>query len=228
MSREDDTTPTTGTRLWGQPPVEWDPNRPTWADANHWHPVTDWDAYSRANVPRLVGFKVSEANLVPRLAPKWLEEAERRGLIVVGYCFGTHGVERFLEVFPPKPGRIPCLDFEGTTATVASAEAWIRRVASAYGRRPWFYGRSKWMQVGAPEGTEVAGCPAWVSQYGPRLNVPRGLGEVVAWQVSDGIHGPKDVRTHPGIEGPCDMNVLLCSIERLHQMAGLDVSPGSP
>lgn len=218
-----DETPNRGTRIWKGPPVEWDPLRPRFADVNHWHPVSDWDAYARACDAKCVGVKIGEGGLLSKGASEAVRSAESRGLVVIGYNYGTQGVDAFLRNFDPRPGRIPCLDFEGASAAVASAEAWIRAVTAAYGRRPWFYGRSKWMSEGAPLHTEVSRCPYWGSQYGHKLNVPLGVGDPVAWQYTDGQLSPSGgPREHAGV-GYCDMNVLLMTADQLATSSGLKV-----
>jgi len=207
-----------------QPVIEWDPARPVWADCNRYHPLVDPDAYAAACGCGLLGVKVSEGGLVAKTGQTAIEAAEARGLIVVGYEYGAADPERFLELFPPKPGRLPCLDFEGKNATLELAEKWVAEVTAAYGRPPWFYAGFMWRALGQPEDTALAACPWWGAQYGPHLRMMRGVGKPVAWQFRGGSTvGPDGApMTMPGIAGPgpCDLSALLCSIEELWAMAG--------
>lgn len=205
--------------------IDWDPTLLTWADCSHWHPLQDAQAYAAANHAGLVGIKVSQGSSPAALGGSMVAAAEASGLIVVGYEYGPMHPDAFLKLFPPRPGRIPCLDFEGDGITVALAEAWIRAVATAYGRQPWFYAGVNWTQAGAPEHTAMASCPWWGPQYGPHLRVPRGVGKPVAWQYSEGVGGPPHATLeHVGVKGKCDMNALLVGLDELHAMAGLGVT----
>jgi hypothetical protein len=208
------------------PTIEWDPSRQLWADVNRWHPLTDVAAYAAANKLGLIGVKVAEGSTPGKGGAETIAAAEAHGLMVVGYQFGAANPEAFLALFPPKPGRIPCLDFEGSTATVELASAWIQKVRAAYGRAPWFYAGNNWTGAGSPVGTPMQGCPWWGPQYGPHLRVLRGVGKPVAWQYAGGQGGPDGAPTHhPGIApGQCDMNCLLVSRDELLAMAGLPVS----
>lgn len=198
--------------------VRFDPQKPRFADVNHYHPVRDFGAYARAASAGALGFKVSQGSWVDPTASAHLSGSQAQNLIALGYSYGTDSVETFLRVFPPTVGCIPVLDFEGDV-TVAGAETWIRAVHDAWGRYPWFYGREVWIQRGQPSDTLVAQCPFWGAEYGEVLNTPSGVGTPVAFQFSDGSNGPLP-HDFAGI-GVCDVDMLVCSVAELAAFAGL-------
>jgi hypothetical protein len=200
--------------------IAYDPTKPQFVDASHYHPVTDFGAYVRAASARALAFKVTEGSYLDPTANEHLAGAEQHGLICIGYEFGLLNVNTFLQRFPPRPGRIPVLDFEGASISVAAAEAWIRAVQAAYGRYPWFYGHAEWIAQGAPVGTEVQKCPYWGARYGGPLEIPAGVGEPVAFQFTDGSYGPAP-HTFPGILGNCDINMFAVDVDRLRVLAEL-------
>ena len=155
--------------------------------------------------------------MVDPTANQHLSGSEERGLIAIGYAYGTDSVETFLRAFPPKAGRIPVLDFEGAV-TVAGAEAWIGAIQAAWGRYPWFYGREVWIRCGQPSDTLVAQCPFWGAEYGELLTTPNGVGTPVAFQFSDGTNGPLP-HDFAGI-GVCDVDMLICTVAQLSAFAG--------
>ena len=216
-----------------QPSIQWDSARPKFADVNRWVRLANAREYAAACDAKVIGIKVSEGE-------RWSGTPEARaavelcisaGLIVIGYQYGPYHPEAFVQAFPPRRGCIPCLDFEFSQTNrddglmrQNAAERWVETVADAWQALPWFYGRSEWQAIGSPAGTLVRHCPYWGPQYGQRLVVPKGVGRAVAWQYSDGVTGPAP-RTHAGIERaaggtkPCDMSVLLCTIDELRAMA---------
>jgi lysozyme len=204
--------------------IAFDPSRPQFVDASHYHPVTDFAAYLRASTAGALGFKVTEGSYLDPTANEHLAGAEQHGLICIGYEYGLLNVNTFLSAFPPKPGRIPVLDFEGASISVAGAEAWIRTVKQAYGRYPWFYGHNEWISQGAPSGTEVQNCPYWGARYGGPLEIPNGVGNPVAFQFTDGKNGPAP-HAFPGVAGNCDINMLIISPADLRTLAGLTAAP---
>lgn len=208
--------------------IAFDPSRPQFVDASHYHPVVDFGAYLPAATAGALAFKVTEGSYLDPTDNDHLAAAEQYGLVCIGYEYGLLNVSRFLEAFPPKPGRIPVLDFEGASISVAAAEAWIKAVKSAYGRYPWFYGHSEWVAQGAPTGTEVCNCPYWGARYGGPLEIPAGVGKPVAFQFTDGSYGPQP-HAFPGVSGNCDINMLVVSRDELREMAGLGgAAPSAP
>lgn len=206
----------------------YDPTRPRFADVSHYHPVVDFAAYAAATAARALGFKVTEGSYLDATANRHITGAEEAGLICIGYEYGLLNVNTYLKYFPPKSGRIPVLDFEGASVSVASAEAWIKAVKSAYGRYPWFYGHAEWIAQGAPSDTEVSNCPYWGARYGGPLQAPNGVGQAVAFQFTDGSHGPQP-HTFPGVSGNCDINMLLIDPAALQAMAhGATPAPQGP
>lgn len=199
--------------------IAFDLNRPRFADVSRYHPVVDFGAYAAATGAGALAFKVTEGSYLDPTANGHLRGAESAGLVTIGYEFGVLNVNTFLEYFPPKPGRIPVLDFEGASITVAAAEAWIKAVRSAYGRSPWFYGHSEWVAQGAPGGTEIANCPYWGARYGGPLEIPNGVGKPVAFQYTDGSNGPQP-HAFAGVTGNCDINMLVIEPDELRAMAG--------
>src|SRR5664279_829294 len=117
--------------------IVFDPDKPQFVDASHYHPVVDLGSYVQAAKAGALAFKVTEGTYLDPTANDHLAGAEQHGLIAIGYEYGL-------------------LNVEGAQISVASAEAWIRAVKAAYGRYPWFYGHSEWAARGAPAGTEVA------------------------------------------------------------------------
>jgi hypothetical protein len=204
--------------------ISWDPTLPVWADVNRYHPLVSASDYAQANKAHLIGVKISQGAAPGHNGHTAVAAAELFGLIVVGYEYGPTHPDVFLKLFPPKPGRIPCLDYEGSELSVAAAELWIQTVRAAYGRAPWFYGGERWVAAGEPINTAVAGCPWWAPEYASHLRVLRGVGKPIAWQFSNGVAGPPNSpRNHSGVEGNCDLSVLLCGGSELRLMAGLPV-----
>jgi lysozyme len=206
--------------------ISFDPSRPQFVDASHYHPVVDFGAYIQAAAAGALAFKVTEGSYLDPTANDHLAGAEQHGLISIGYEYGLLNVNTFLQYFPPRAGRIPVLDFEGASISVSAAEGWIRAVKSAYGRYPWFYGHSEWVARGAPTGTEVQNCPYWGARYGGPLEVPSGVGTPVAFQFTDGSNGPQP-HSFPGVSGNCDINMLVISPDALRGLAELSAAPAT-
>lgn len=186
-----------------------DSKLPRFADVNHYHPVRSFALYKAACTIALLGVKICQGTIPARLGQEMVSRAEEAGLKVLGYAFGCESPETFLRYLPPKEGRIPCLDFEGDTATPAAAEHWVDVVSKAYGRMPWFYPSYVWLERGAPADTLMSQCRCWGSEYREMWRVPPNVGVPVAWQFTDGIRGPASApRVFPGI-GACDVSVLL-------------------
>jgi lysozyme len=202
--------------------ITYDPAQPQFVDASHYHPVVDFGAYIQAAGAGALAFKVTEGSYLDPTANEHLASAEQHGLVCIGYEYGLLNVNTFLQHFSPKPGRIPVLDFEGASISVAAAEAWIRAVKGAYGRYPWFYGHSEWIAQGAPANTEVQNCPYWGARYGGPLEIPSGVGKPVAFQFTNGSIGPQP-HTFPGVAGNCDINMLIISRDDLQTLADLSV-----
>jgi lysozyme len=200
--------------------VAFDPSGPQFVDASHYHPVLDFGAYTQATKAGALAFKVTEGSYLDPTANDHLVGAEQHGLVCIGYEFGLVNVNTFLRYFPPKPGRIPVLDFEGASLSVTAAEAWINAVKAAYGRYPWFYGHSEWVARGAPVDTVVSLCPYWGARYGGPLIVPPGVGRPYAFQFTDGSAGPQP-HAFSGVSGNCDINMLAVSPAELRENAGL-------
>lgn len=200
------------------PAIAFDPARPQFVDASHYHPVIDFAAYAAAAGAGTLAFKVTEGSYLDPTANDHLARAEAAGLICIGYEYGLLNVNTFLQCFGPKAGRIPVLDFEGASISIAAAEAWIKAVKAAFGRYPWFYGHSEWIAQGAPSGTEVANCPYWGARYGGPLEIPNGVGTPVAFQFTDGSYGPQP-HTFPGVSGNCDINMLIIDLPALRALA---------
>lgn len=207
--------------------IEWDPARLAWADVNHYHPLLSPQQYAESSRCGFIGIKISQDGRPADMGVQMVQAAEQHGLAVVGYQYGTRDPDGFLKLFPPREGRIACLDFEGDSATagdIGAAEAFTRRVGEAYGRPPWFYaGGVEWRRAGEPEGTAMSQLPAWCAQYGPHLRVMHGLGRPVAWQYSDGLAGPETgARWHAGVKGTCDMSVFLVPLDEIRDMADIE------
>ena len=172
------------------PVITFDPTRPQFADVSHYQPVIDFATYAAATGAAALAFEVTEGSYLDPTANAHLAGAKAAGLLCIGYEYGLVNVNTFLGLFPPKAGRIPVLDFEGASLSVAGAEAWIRAVKAAYGRYPWFYGHNEWITQGSPANTEVSNCPYWGARYGGPLEIPAGVGKPVAFQFTDGSNGP--------------------------------------
>jgi hypothetical protein len=208
------------------PVIAYDPARPQFVDASHYHPVVNFGAYAQATGAGALAFKVTQGSYIDPTANDHLVGTEQQGLICLGYEYGLVNVNNFLQHFPPKPGRIPVLDFEGASISVDAAETWIRTVKKEYGRYPWFYGHSEWMAQGSPSDTEVANCPYWGARYGGPLEIPAGVGKPVAFQFTDGSHGPQP-HAFPGVAGNCDINMLIIEPAELRALAGLAGAPAA-
>ena len=206
------------------PVIAYDPARPQFVDASHYHPVINFGVYAQATAANALAFKVTEGSYLDPTANAHLAGAEQHALVCIGYEYGLLNVNTFLQYFPPKPGRIPVLDFEGASISVAAAEAWIRAVKAAYGRYPWFYGHAEWVTQGAPVGTEVEQCPYWGARYGGPLEIPSGVGKPVAFQFTDGSYGPLP-HSFPGVSGNCDVNMVVVEPAELRALADLGPAP---
>jgi lysozyme len=200
--------------------IPYDPSRPQFVDASHYHPVVNFGLYAQSTGAGALAFKVTQGSYLDPTANDHLVGAERQGLVCIGYEYGLVNVNTFLASFAPKAGRIPVLDFEGASISVSGAEAWIRAVKSAYGRYPWFYGHNEWLAQGSPKDTEVQNCPYWGARYGGPLEVPDGVGKPVAFQFTDGSYGPQP-HSFPGVAGNCDINMLVIEPGELRALAGL-------
>jgi hypothetical protein len=200
--------------------VAFDPAAPQFVDASRYHPIVDFGAYAQAAQTGALAFKVTQGSYLDPTANDHLVGAEQHGLVCIGFEFGLVNVNTFLNYFPPKPGRIPVLDFEGASISVSAAEVWINAVKSAYGRYPWFYGHSEWVSQGAPVDTAVSLCPYWGARYGGPLVVPAGVGQPYAFQFTDGTAGPQP-HSFPGVSGNSDINMLIVSVNDLRTSAGL-------
>src|SRR5258706_16015224 len=97
--------------------ITFDPNRPMFADVNRWHPMLDIREYIKNCPAKCIGMKISEGNFIAQHAMAYLQTFEQHGLIVIGYNYGLSN-QVFMNAFPPKPGRIHCLDFDGNSLSV--------------------------------------------------------------------------------------------------------------
>jgi hypothetical protein len=226
--------------------IRFDRTRPRFPDVNEGHPVNDWDALVRQlGSTRILGFKVGNGWLHDPMSDSefgaHLRGAENHGLIALGYWFGAQKVEDYLDAFPPKIGRIPCLDFEFqhfkhqpdhviTPQDADDAHTFVTRIHAEWGRWPFFYGHSTWTRAGEPTGTNVENCPYWGPDYLGELTVPAGVGTPVVHQYAASSKGPEphffsgvaNFRDDDGILRGPDMNCLLVPFERIRQIAGLD------
>jgi hypothetical protein len=208
--------------------IVFDPARPQFVDVSHYHPIVDLAAYVAATRAAALGFKVPEGSYLDPTENNHLARAEAAGLVCIGYEYRFVNVNTFLRCFAPKAGRLPVLDFEGASLSVAGAEAWIKAVKAAYGRYPWFYGYNEWLAQGAPEQAEVANCPYWGARYGGSLEIPNGVGKPVAFQFTDGSYGSSP-HTFPGVLGNCDVNMLIIEPTELRALAtSTDASTQAP
>lgn len=194
--------------------ISYDNLKPRFADVSHYRVIQNEEAFVAASTAELVAFKVCEDANVDGTLRKNVDIASRNNLVQVGYEYDNDGsADKFLWLFPPADKRIPCIDCEAGNLTLNEAEKWIKQVQAAYGTYPWVYGRDWFVAQGAVRiyDSIVGQCPYWGSQYGVKLYVPAGikLKNVVAWQFTDGQHGPfRGMTSFPGV-GPCDINLLL-------------------
>ena len=217
--------------------IPYDSTRPRFPDVNEGHPVKDWNALLAAlGTTTILGFKVGNGWLNDPMSDSafgaHFEGAESHGLLALGYWFGAQKVDRFLSAFPPKDGRIPCLDFEFQQGhdidghDADDADAFVTKLHDEWGRWPCFYGHATWMTAGQPEGTAVENCPYWGSDYNGELTVPNGVGTPVIHQYAASSKGPEP-HTFPGVGniildgktlGP-DMNSVLVPFASIEQLA---------
>jgi len=199
-------------------------------DLNMWHVVSNWDALAKAShgVVALKAWQSSvdrpiTAEIVANFQEN-LRQAEKRGMIVIGYAFGVGGVsgalqaDALLAVFHmgtpghPVPGHILALDLErnpyGLTMTDAEAEAFVNRVHTVTGRYPILYSSEDVARPGV-----LGKCPRWVAAWGIRP------ASATIWQFTDGVLGPTP-HSFPGV-GKCDINKLLVTYGALRKLVGL-------
>src|SRR5207249_11837191 len=91
------------------------PSRPMVADVGQRCPVVDWEAYAAAvSAAGALGFRVDEGVAEDPTFRAHLAGAEVQGLVALGSADGPAGVDAFLASFPPRQGRVPVLDFDGS------------------------------------------------------------------------------------------------------------------
>jgi hypothetical protein len=210
--------------------VRYDPSRRKWPDANEYYPVEDWGKLNAAlrgpgglqEAP--FGFKVGNGDLQdPESDPYWDDHrngADRNGLVSVGYWWGPAQMDKYLTMYPPKDGRIPALDFEGSHVNDVG---WFARSAELlhreWGRWPLFYGGAGWRAHQKP-GTALENCFHWVPGYNGEFDPGIGVGPYVAHQFAASCRGPQP-QSFPGVNPCCDMNTLLVPFGTVKTMAGL-------
>ena len=193
-------------------------------DISMWIHVDDWDALAKYS-HGIVEMKVRQSSIDPLYHPD-LAEAEKRGMIVIGYAFGYGGVDgavqadAYLRNFPLHPGRIMMLDLErnpyGKTMTSGEAIAFVQRIFKRTGRYPLLYAG-----IYTPRPGVLAKCPRYTPEWGPRLT-----GAADIWQFTDGKVGPAP-HTFPGI-GACAINRLMVTYGTLRGLAGLPAAQARP
>ena len=186
-------------------------------DISMWVHVDDWDALAKYS-HGIIEMKVRQAGIDPMYHPD-LAQAEKRGMIVIGYAFGYGGVDgaaqadALLKNFPLRPGRIHMLDLErnpyGKTMTSAEAIAFVERYRKRTGRYPLLYAG-----IYTPRPGVLAKCPRYIPEWGPKLSEKADV-----WQFTNGKVGPSP-HAFPGV-GSCDINRLMVSYGTLRGWAGL-------
>jgi hypothetical protein len=204
--------------------IQYVPSRPRFPDANEYHPVTNWPTLVKSlGETKILGFKVGNGDLNNPASdptfPAHLKGAEDNGLIALGYWWGPTKVDSYLKMFPPKDGRIPCLDFEGVNLNADLANTFVETLFKEWGRWPWFYGHETWIEHGRP-GTAVEKCFYWGSDYRGYLEMPSGVGTAIVHQYSASGKGPLP-HSFPGVSPNSDMNSLLLPFDKVRESAGL-------
>lgn len=155
-------------------------------------------------------------------------DALAAGLMWGAYHFGdgtdgTAQAKHFLAVVDPGPTDLIVLDLEpntqGPTMTVQQAVDFVTYVQSETGRWPGLYSGSYAKDNHAAiQGTVLANCWFWLSQYGPSAIVPQPWSDWTLWQYTDGNVGP-DPHTVNGV-GPCDRDQFNGDLTALQTLWG--------
>lgn len=215
-------------------------------DISKWQPdeEIDWAALDAASNGVIV-MKVIQGSEDWDVDPefhKHLEQAESRGMIVIGYAFGTRAsgaaqADAVLRHFPAEPGRAVMLDWEpdpdGVEMTESQAIDFVNRIKEVTGRYPILYSTAwkprpgvlaecpryyaRWYCYGRDSSEPCDGPQSPPSVYDVAERAPEGA-EV--WQFTNGLLGPLPNR-FPGI-GNSDVNMLMVTYDELRSWAGLD------
>lgn len=209
--------------------------------------VKDWDALAEAS-RGIVALKVRQVKVDPFFAGEALEEAERRGMIVIGYAFGygVDGAEQadaLLRNFRPRPGRVYALDLEGNPFKAAplrgepgktqgemtpeQAVGFVERIRARTGAYPVLYTGASYRRdflPGRPQALKVlARCPTWIAAYSAGSAHGRyAKAESDIWQFTS-------TGRFPGVSpGGLDVNELMVSYGALREWAGLGDAASRP
>jgi lysozyme len=114
----------------------------------------------------------------------------------------------------------PVLDLE-TSRGLSAAQlydwvgTWVDVVAASVGRKPIIYTGELWKSM-LNAYTDVWGCPLWLSQYGPKPQLPRAWKRWTFWQFTDAA-------SVDGVTGDVDLSYFSGTQHELEELAG--VSP---
>lgn len=157
-------------------------------------------------------------------------QANEVGLLWGAYAFNTgedpvEQAEYFLEIATPDAATRLCLDFEDnkqSEMSIEQAAAFLDHVDQKTGRLCTIYGGNRIKEQLQKAGDAVKKMvtrdgkrPLWLSEYGPKANLPEGWAAYDLWQCwADGF-GPKPVPHVPGLERNADLSVYAGSIDQL-------------
>lgn len=211
--------------------ITYDPTDPRFPDLNKYHSFIDEAAF-RAAKPVALGFRVhSDLSGEDPTFARHEAVAKDLGIVRLGYDYEADGTpDGFVDLFKPEAGRIPVLDAEYKSITMAEAVTWATTIYKAWGRLPVLYGHALLNTWHPATNSILRQMPSWQATYGMSLNPVPWAKEPFLWQYSDGATkwsspGP---RSFPGC-GPCDMNTLRIPVDELRRMAGIvPPPPGGP
>lgn len=170
--------------------------------------------------------KASEGHTLPdnRYAQRKVE-AKEAGLLWGAYHFGHAGnvnaqVDFFLDCAQAKGDTLLVLDFEpdminaAGTMSLEDARTFVSGIYAKTGKYPGLYGGSLIKKYLPQEGDSVLSkCWLWLSEYGPKANLPNGWSQYTLWQYTSGNIGPGQVPVD-GV-GLCDRDLFNGTSEQL-------------
>ncbi|GMV30950.1 MAG: hypothetical protein AMXMBFR59_30750 [Rhodanobacteraceae bacterium] len=194
-------------------------------DLSHHNASVDFAALAAAGIAGVIHKATQGAGYVDPTYAARQAQARTAGLRWGAYHFGDGSdpqtqADHFLATANPAAGDLLVLDVEqdtqGTSMTLAQAEAFVQAVFQRAGRWPGVYGGSYLRQLLGSSTTSVLGkCWLWVSEYASQPVIAPLWPQWTLWQYTDGSAGPNP-HSVAGV-GNCDRDMYngdLASLQR--------------
>lgn len=194
-------------------------------DLSHHNASVDFAALAGAGIAGVIHKATQGAGYVDPTYTARQAQARTVGLRWGAYHFGDGSdaqvqAAHFLATAKPAAGDLLALDVEqdtqGTSMTLAQAEAFVQAVFQRTGRWPGVYGGSYLRQLLGSSTTSVLGnCWLWVSEYGSQPVIAPLWSQWTLWQYTDGNVGPNP-HSVAGV-GNCDRDMYngdLAALQR--------------